>query len=178
MAYARKWQQEYYRKHLRDARGHEARDGETRQNRILMEEVNELVHQERQAYYADFFKSFPRYCDLHPHEEMYIEGRKNPRHRCRECRKQLRMRTNIRLSQRIPKLMKEEFYRRDGWVCLACGKDHILSIDHIIPQAKGGQNTVDNLQTLCLECNGKKGTSIRDYRSDAQKSYCTCLYMG
>lgn len=37
-----------------------------------------------------------------------------------------------------------------------------LEIDHIIPIAKGGKSTYDNLQTLCHRYNIKKGDKL-DY---------------
>ena len=49
--------------------------------------------------------------------------------------------------------------QRDSFKCRACGaspaKDPAveLHIDHIIPWAKGGETTLDNLQTLCSKCN-------------------------
>lgn len=49
--------------------------------------------------------------------------------------------------------------QRDNFKCCLCGaspaKDPSveLQIDHIIPWAKGGETTIDNLQTLCSKCN-------------------------
>lgn len=34
-----------------------------------------------------------------------------------------------------------------------------LTVDHIIPKSKGGQNSLDNLQPMCAGCNVKKGNS-------------------
>ena len=49
--------------------------------------------------------------------------------------------------------------QRDGFKCRICGKSPAtdnnckLHIDHIVPCAKGGSANLDNLQTLCSECN-------------------------
>ena len=51
---------------------------------------------------------------------------------------------------------------RDCFKCCMCGaspaKDPSveLHIDHIIPWSKGGETTIDNLQTLCSNCNWGK----------------------
>lgn len=34
--------------------------------------------------------------------------------------------------------------------------DMLMTKDHIKPKAKGGSDNLDNLQTMCLECNQKK----------------------
>jgi 5-methylcytosine-specific restriction endonuclease McrA len=52
-----------------------------------------------------------------------------------------------------------------GNVCLCCGNDGPLSVDHVIPLALGGLDHITNLQPLCLPCNIQKNTSIRDYRN-------------
>lgn len=51
-----------------------------------------------------------------------------------------------------------------GNTCLCCAKQKPLTIDHVIPVSKGGANTIDNLQPLCMTCNLRKGTKSTDYR--------------
>ena len=45
---------------------------------------------------------------------------------------------------------------RDGYKCQYCGQtsdNTVLEIDHIIPRAEGGTNSIDNLITSCRICN-------------------------
>ena len=63
----------------------------------------------------------------------------------------------------ISNKMRFAIYERDGYRCRRCGvRDGYarLEIDHIIPIAKGGKSTYDNLQTLCHDCNVEKGDSL------------------
>lgn len=55
-------------------------------------------------------------------------------------------------------------FERDGNRCLKCGAEEGLSLDHIQPLAKGGDNSTENLQTLCTACNSAKGDATKDYR--------------
>lgn len=48
-------------------------------------------------------------------------------------------------------------FARDCFQCLICGCESDLTIDHIEPVSRGGTNLIDNLQTLCRRCNGRKG---------------------
>ena len=62
---------------------------------------------------------------------------------------------------KVTNKMRFAIYERDGWRCRKCGRRRDdLEVDHIIPIAKGGKSTFDNLQTLCHRCNVKKGSNI------------------
>jgi len=60
----------------------------------------------------------------------------------------------------IPSDVKKAVWKRDGGKCVYCGSDVDLEYDHIIPIAKGGSSTVQNIQILCQKCNRKKHASI------------------
>lgn len=54
--------------------------------------------------------------------------------------------------------------RRDSFTCQHCGRSPArdpgveLHVDHIVPWARGGETTLENLRTLCSKCNLGKGT--------------------
>ena len=57
------------------------------------------------------------------------------------------------------KWSKTAVFRRDNWQCGYCGKPltrETATIDHIVPQCRGGQNTWVNTVTACLPCNQRK----------------------
>lgn len=49
-------------------------------------------------------------------------------------------------------------------LCLCCGESKPLTKDHVMPLSKGGMNTIENLQPLCLTCNVRKHARYIDYR--------------
>ena len=52
--------------------------------------------------------------------------------------------------------------------CLRCGKIGLrLTVDHIIPLSRGGDDVASNIQPLCQSCNSTKGARHIDYRPDA-----------
>lgn len=65
-----------------------------------------------------------------------------------------------RKKQSIPYAVRWAVWLRDNFTCKRCGARWNLSVDHIIPESKGGTLEQSNLQTLCKVCNSKKGTGL------------------
>lgn len=63
--------------------------------------------------------------------------------------------------------------RRDDFKCKICGRSPAtesglkLEVDHIIPWSKNGETVIENLQTLCSNCNS--GKSNLDFKSKRKK---------
>ena len=51
-------------------------------------------------------------------------------------------------------------YKRDGHKCQYCGSTKNLTIDHIIPRSRGGEDTWENLVVACNPCNTRKSDKI------------------
>ena len=86
------------------------------------------------------------------------------RHFCFElishkARKPKRRKTNI------PRGLRHEVFKRDNYTCVECGAKKedgaTLHVDHKIPVSKGGTDELDNLQTLCSDCNLNKSDVIQ-----------------
>ena len=59
----------------------------------------------------------------------------------------------------IPRHMKQEVYQRDEYVCVYCRAEcgaEELTIDHMIPLARGGLDEMTNWVTCCRACNQRK----------------------
>ena len=77
----------------------------------------------------------------------------------------------------FPSNVKEEIFKRDNYRCVICGRgtaDGIeLCADHTKPKDKGGDNSIDNGQTLCMEHNLMK----KNYsQTEAGKRYFIKIY--
>ena len=60
----------------------------------------------------------------------------------------------------IPTEVKNRVWTRDGGRCVMCGSSEGIHFDHILPVAKGGDNTEANIQILCKDCNLRKSDKI------------------
>jgi 5-methylcytosine-specific restriction endonuclease McrA len=57
---------------------------------------------------------------------------------------------------------KENIFLRDHYQCQYCHKkfpEHLLTIDHVHPQSKGGASVWENVATSCSPCNNKRGNN-------------------
>ena len=63
-------------------------------------------------------------------------------------------------ARRISSSKRLKVFERDGWRCRLCRAQSNLVIDHIFPVSKGGGNQIENLQTLCMNCNELKGNKV------------------
>lgn len=60
---------------------------------------------------------------------------------------------------------RKEIFERDKWTCFYCSEkitSENATLDHLIPQYKGGKNTKENLKTACLICNSMKSGKTYD----------------
>ncbi|SHM84070.1 HNH endonuclease [Chryseobacterium carnipullorum] len=66
----------------------------------------------------------------------------------------------------IPLGMRYKVFKKDNFKCVACGKNANdgakLHVDHKIPFSLGGLTELNNLQTLCSECNLSKSNKHID----------------
>jgi 5-methylcytosine-specific restriction endonuclease McrA len=65
--------------------------------------------------------------------------------------------------------------------CHYCGVelDHLNSdFDHVIPFARGGTNTIDNIVRACGPCNGAKFTKTPEEHEAYQKATWACMVCG
>jgi 5-methylcytosine-specific restriction endonuclease McrA len=56
--------------------------------------------------------------------------------------------------------LRDRIFRRDGFRCVYCGNvfpGEQLSLDHVQPRMRGGDNSEGNLVTACRDCNTRKG---------------------
>jgi len=57
-------------------------------------------------------------------------------------------------------------FERDKWICQYCGEkvtEENVTLDHYVPQCKGGGHSKDNLRMSCLACNSiKSGKSYEE----------------
>ena len=63
----------------------------------------------------------------------------------------------LRGTHQIASFLKDEMEKLDASdACCYCGSQSNLTLDHLIPQFKGGKHSADNLVVACRSCNSSK----------------------
>ena len=117
----------------------------------------------RQPFYGEMKKPLSEY-SAKPYDnkwggwmracEAFIRSKKNDP----KFEKLLGQKSTSR-SRTINEKIRLRVFKRDNYACVICGKNPanyrgvILHLDHKIPFSKGGNNSLENLRTLCDKCN-------------------------
>jgi hypothetical protein len=95
-------------------------------------------------------------------ETVYIEERTNselipiPPSKTSKPKKEVKPK---RTTRNINLRLRFTILQRDNFSCNKCGRSPakdpsvVLHVDHIIPWSKGGETVIENLETLCSDCN-------------------------
>ena len=60
---------------------------------------------------------------------------------------------------------RKNVFLRDNYICQYCKKGNNLTIDHIVPTSRGGEDAWENVVTCCVRCNNKKGDKLPEEAS-------------
>ncbi|MEM0951383.1 MAG: HNH endonuclease [Cyanobacteria bacterium P01_H01_bin.74] len=64
----------------------------------------------------------------------------------------------VKIPHKSIPISRRNIMHRDNYACQYCGRQTELTIDHVIPRSKGGQNTWNNVVVACQRCNTLKGS--------------------
>jgi ATP adenylyltransferase len=125
---------------------------------------NEVVSKEKNIYALKHFENISSsevqeliaLCDLKINEYISKRGTKIWEHRRRN-------------RKAVPGSTRYEVLKRADGRCELCGiskEEKALEVDHIVPKNKGGEDSIDNYQSLCFSCNAnKRDTDDTDFRT-------------
>lgn len=98
----------------------------------------------------------------------------------------IRLKKYVKLPHRRVPPTRSAIMLRDGYVCQYCGitpgRTH-LTVDHVMPRSRGGEQNWPNLVTACKGCNQKKGSNTPDeammslVRKPVEPSYVALVLM-
>ena len=77
----------------------------------------------------------------------------------------LRSFINVRRRREASGMKRLRIYMRDKFRCQYCGEkknSSELTLDHILPRSRGGDNSPVNIVTACVACNNRKGSRTPD----------------
>jgi 5-methylcytosine-specific restriction endonuclease McrA len=105
-----------------------------------------------------------RWRDNHPDQKRSRERRYAEQNRSKLTQKESRRRAK-KLNVFIEDVDPDFVFERDNGVCGICSKPVVksaMAIDHIIPLARGGDHSYNNVQLAHPWCNSKKGYKLKE----------------
>ena len=130
---------------------------------ILYQEQAEVINCEEGIYYNHDFQSW---CEISELRKNYVEVEPTNGDWISTVNFYIAVPRIIRLLfyDRLPrnhiKFNRRNIFARDKNKCQYCGKKYPtseLSLDHVIPKSRGGENNWENIVCACTGCNCKKG---------------------
>jgi 5-methylcytosine-specific restriction endonuclease McrA len=97
---------------------------------VFLERVNIVAHYERAVHSPSFEMKLPSVVSL----KTYVKP------------------------AAFPAFTRFNVFLRDKFICQYCGAEDDLTFDHLVPRARGGLTTWDNVIAACSPCNLKKGS--------------------
>ena len=123
-----------------------------RSDNALVKAVNESISQWKEKAETETDSKWVKlYKEIHARMKTYSDGKEVNRH--------LPTRTDLP-ALRDKRWIKRDKYAARSGLCIICEKEKDIldmEIDHIVPKAKGGQNTEGNFQVICQHCNKIRG---------------------
>jgi 5-methylcytosine-specific restriction endonuclease McrA len=132
------------------------------------EKMRERAHKYRETHEDEIREHWNLWAKTHP------ENMATHKHKYKETHpEQVKIHS---MQRRARKRQATGSYTAEEWrnlcacynfTCLACGRSEPeiqLTPDHIVPLARGGTNSIDNIQPLCKRCNQSKNARTIDYR--------------
>jgi len=149
------WQKNYYRAHQEEAVGYARQwrkdnPEKTREyHRLFAERYPEKECKRHRLKGRIYYKKNPEKAKA----ASRAWGAKNPE------------KVALKNSRRRAKTSEFEVREKDiariyAQPCAACGTKERITLDHIVPLARGGKHSVGNFQPLCHSCNCSKGAKL------------------
>lgn len=95
---------------------------------------------------------------------LTVEERRAVLHRQQESRyRSWARRRALKLGSRIARISRRRVIERDGSTCYLCLRtltSRQVHLDHVVPLARGGSHTEDNLRVACGPCNRRKSDRL------------------